>query len=53
MLVHNPQVLSADQVARCRTIMDQAAWTNGWAPAGFQSTQVKKNLQLPEDAPEA
>jgi PKHD-type hydroxylase len=53
MLVHIPQVLSADQVARCRTIMDQAAWTDGRVTAGFQSAQVKKNLQLPEDAPEA
>lgn len=53
MLVHIPQVLNADQVARCRTIMDQAAWTDGRVTAGFQSAQVKKNLQLPEDAPEA
>jgi len=53
MLVHIPQVLNADQVARCRTVMDQAAWTDGRVTAGFQSAQVKKNLQLPEDAPEA
>ena len=53
MLVHIPQVLNADQVARCRTIMDQADWTDGRVTAGFQSAQVKKNLQLPEDAPEA
>ncbi|MFB0487569.1 PKHD-type hydroxylase [Methylobacterium sp. OAE515] len=53
MLVHIPQVLNADQVARCRTIMDQAAWTDGRVTAGFQSAQVKMNLQLPEDAPEA
>jgi PKHD-type hydroxylase len=33
--------------------MDQAAWTDGRVTAGFQSAQVKKNLQLPEDAPEA
>jgi PKHD-type hydroxylase len=53
MLVHIPQVLNADQVARCRSVMDQAAWTDGRVTAGFQSAQVKKNLQLPEDAPEA
>ncbi|MBP1180475.1 Fe2+-dependent dioxygenase [Methylobacterium sp. PvR107] len=53
MLVHIPQVLNADQVARCRTVIDQAAWTDGRVTAGFQSAQVKKNLQLPEDAPEA
>jgi PKHD-type hydroxylase len=53
MLVHIPQVLNADQVARCRSVMDQAAWTDGRVTAGFQSAQVKKNLQVPEDAPEA
>lgn len=53
MLVHIPQVLNAEQVARCRAIMDQSAWTDGRITAGFQSAQVKKNLQLPEDAPAA
>jgi PKHD-type hydroxylase len=53
MLVHIPKVLDSDQVARCREIMDRAAWTDGRVTAGFQSAQVKNNLQLPEDSPEA
>ena len=53
MMVHVPQVLSADQVARCRAVMEQAAWVDGRVTAGPQSAKVKHNLQLPETAPEA
>jgi PKHD-type hydroxylase len=53
MMVHVPQVLSADQIARCRAVMEQAAWVDGRVTAGHQSAKVKHNLQLPETAPEA
>jgi PKHD-type hydroxylase len=53
MMVHVPQVLSADQIARCRAVMEQAAWVDGRVTAGPQSAKVKHNLQLPETAPEA
>jgi PKHD-type hydroxylase len=53
MMVHVPQILSADQIARCRAVMEQAAWVDGRVTAGPQSAQVKHNLQLPETAPEA
>src|SRR5262245_4642072 len=53
MMVHIPKVLSADQVARCRAVMEQAAWQDGRATAGHQSAKVKHNLQLPETAAEA
>jgi PKHD-type hydroxylase len=53
MMIHVPNVLSAEQVARCRDVMTRAAWIDGRATAGHQSVQVKKNLQLPESAPEA
>ena len=53
MMVHIPQVLSADQVARCREVMTKAAWADGRATAGHQSEKVKNNLQLPENSPEA
>lgn len=53
MMIHIPNVLNADQVARCRAVMTQAAWVDGRVTAGHQSAQVKFNLQLPEDAPEA
>jgi len=53
MMVHIPQVLTAEQVARCRAVMEQAAWVDGRVTAGHQSAKVKHNLQLPEAAPEA
>lgn len=53
MMLHIPNVLSAEQVARCRAVFDQAAWEDGRATAGHQSGQVKRNLQLPEGGPAA
>jgi PKHD-type hydroxylase len=53
MMVHIPNVLTAEQVARCREVFDQAQWADGRVTAGYQSAQVKKNLQLPENGPEA
>ena len=53
MMVHIPQVLTPEQVARCRAVFDKAAWEDGRTTAGRQSMQVKKNLQLPEGSPAA
>ena len=53
MMVHIPNVLTAEQVARCRAVMEKADWVDGRVTAGHQSAQVKHNLQLPEAAPEA
>jgi PKHD-type hydroxylase len=53
MMVHIPSVLTAEQVARCRDVMQRAAWVDGRVTAGHQSEKVKNNLQLPETAPEA
>jgi PKHD-type hydroxylase len=53
MMVHIPKVLTAEQVARCRAVMEKAAWVDGRVTAGHQSAQVKNNLQLPEGSPEA
>ena len=53
MMIHIPNVLTAEQVARCRDVMTRAAWIDGRVTAGHQSAQVKKNLQLPESAPES
>jgi PKHD-type hydroxylase len=52
-MVRIPNVLTADQVARCREVMLKAAWVDGKVTAGHQSSQVKNNLQLPENSPEA
>jgi PKHD-type hydroxylase len=53
MMVRIPNVLTADQVARCREVMLKAAWVDGKVTAGHQSSQVKNNLQLPENSSEA
>jgi len=53
MMVHVPNVLAPEQVARCRAVMEQAAWVDGGVTAGPQSAMVKHNLQLPETAAEA
>jgi PKHD-type hydroxylase len=53
MLLPIPDVLSAEQVRRARTLLDAADWIDGRATAGPQSARVKNNLQLPEDHPAA
>ena len=49
----HPEGPDAEQVARCREVMEKAAWVDGRVTAGHQSAKVKHNLQLPETAPEA
>ncbi len=41
----------AEDVARCRALLDAAQWSDGRITAGSQSAQVKRNLQLPDSAP--
>ena len=53
MMLHIPQVLSPEQVADCRRLLQQAPWADGRSTAGFQSAMAKDNLQLPEDCAEA
>jgi PKHD-type hydroxylase len=53
MLLHVPQVLTAEQVAHCRARLEQADWADGRITAGYQSAQAKDNSQLPEDGPVA
>jgi PKHD-type hydroxylase len=49
MLLHIPEVLTADQVERARRRLDEADWVDGRVTAGHQSTRVKNNVQLSED----
>ncbi|MGA9767630.1 MAG: Fe2+-dependent dioxygenase [Blastocatellia bacterium] len=49
MLLPIPDVLTAEQVAQCRQLLDQAEWEDGRITAGHQSARAKDNLQLPED----
>jgi PKHD-type hydroxylase len=53
MLLIIPRVLTAVQVAQCRHALDEAQWTDGRATAGYLSSAVKDNVQLPEDHPAA
>jgi PKHD-type hydroxylase len=53
MLLQISQVLSADQVAECRRLLDAADWVDGRITAGHQSAKAKDNAQLPEDSPVA
>jgi PKHD-type hydroxylase len=52
MILHVPNVLTGEQVARCREVIRQSKWVDGRVTAGHQSTLVKHNLQLPEDSTE-
>ncbi|RYD48013.1 MAG: Fe2+-dependent dioxygenase, partial [Verrucomicrobiaceae bacterium] len=53
MLVKIPDVLTPEQVAKARTVLDEAAWVDGKVTAGHQSAKAKDNLQLPEGSPAA
>lgn len=53
MLLHIPDVLTADQVAHARARLDAASWADGRVTAGYQSSKTKDNAQLPEDSAEA
>ncbi|HEV2539584.1 MAG TPA: Fe2+-dependent dioxygenase [Frateuria sp.] len=51
MLMHIPGILDRAQLARLRTALDGAAWTDGRETVGAQGAQVKRNLQLPDTSP--
>jgi PKHD-type hydroxylase len=51
MLLQIPNVLTADQVAHARQVLDRAPWIDGRVTAGPQSARAKQNLQLAEDSP--
>lgn len=53
MMLHIPGVLTKEQVAQCRDILDAADWTDGNATSGAQSALAKRNRQLPEGSPAA
>lgn len=49
MLIAIPELLSADEVADIRALIDAAEWIDGNATSGPQSALAKRNEQLPED----
>jgi PKHD-type hydroxylase len=53
MLLSIPDVLTPDQVAEVRQLLDAAEWVDGRVTAGHQSARAKDNLQIPESHPTA
>lgn len=53
MMVRIPDVLTAEQVRRCREVMESAEWVDGAVTAGHQSVKAKNNMQMPEGSPAA
>jgi len=53
MILSIPDVLTAEQVAQARKLLDEADWVDGRVTAGHQSAQAKDNMQLPEGHPVA
>lgn len=53
MLIQIPDVLSAEQVAHARRLLDAAEWVDGKVTAGHLSAQAKDNRQIPEGHPVA
>ncbi len=51
MLLHIPDVPSAEQVAPMRSALEAADWIDGRETVGAQGAQVKRNQQLPDDSP--
>lgn len=51
MLLHIPNVLTAEQVAHLRLRLDAAEWIDGRETVGFQGAQVKRNEQLADTSP--
>ena len=53
MLLQIPDVLSAEQVAGFRKVLETSNWVDGRITAGHQSARAKDNLQIPEDNEDA
>jgi PKHD-type hydroxylase len=51
VLLQIPDVLTPEQVAQARQMLDAAQWVDGRVTAGHQSAKAKDNKQLPEDHP--
>ncbi len=51
MLLHIPNVLSAEELRALRQRLDTADWTDGRETVGAQGARVKRNEQLPDASP--
>lgn len=53
MLTVIPDLLDGANVGRVRALIESAQWIDGNVTSGHQSALAKRNMQLPEEAPEA
>jgi PKHD-type hydroxylase len=53
MVLEIPSVLNAAQIAEMRKVLEVTEWSDGKATAGYLSSRVKDNVQLPEAHPVA
>ncbi|HEV2272106.1 MAG TPA: Fe2+-dependent dioxygenase [Steroidobacteraceae bacterium] len=53
MIVRIPGLLDTQAVAAIEALLREASWEDGRVTAGFQSAQVKHNLQLTQGSPAA
>ena len=53
MLLPVPDVLTREEVADARDLLDSTQWVDGRVTAGHQSSRTKDNMQVPEDHPAA
>ena len=53
MLIVIPDVLTPDQTAEARKLLDAAEWVDGKVTAGYQSARAKDNQQISEGHPAA
>lgn len=53
MLITIPDLLTPEELAYMRQILEGTSWVDGRTTAGDQAVKVKNNLQVPQDSPEA
>ena len=53
MLLALPDILTVQQLNRCREQLAVAEWVDGRVSAGYQGASVKRNQQVPENSPVA
>lgn len=53
MLTVIPDLLNGDHLHSVRSLIEGADWVDGNVTSGHQSALAKRNMQLPEDAPQA
>ncbi|MFC0284610.1 Fe2+-dependent dioxygenase [Camelimonas abortus] len=53
MLVTVPDVLTPEELRRCRETLERSQWVDGRVTAGDQAARAKNNLQIPADSPVA